>query len=220
MSHAQDKRPSTIRSSTPVQWRVLTEPEWRSLRGARLTALKESPGSFLSSYDKESAFEQIRWREEFSRGEWVIGLAGESIDGLLGITTASDISPDERYLEYLWISPRQRRSGLATNLIRATLERLAGAGINTVWLWILDGNEPARHLYEKCGFTSTGERQPLQADPSRSEERMRLRLKLCTWQLAEYQYRRRERPVVVHFDSKYAFERDPLLVDRFTMSNS
>jgi ribosomal protein S18 acetylase RimI-like enzyme len=140
----------------------------------------------LSNYDKELAYDENRWREEFSRGEWIIAVEGESVDGLLGIARASDIGPDERYLEYLWISPKRRRSGLAENLIRASLERLAATGITVVWLWVLDGNEAARQLYEKCGFISTGERQPLRADPLRSEERMWLRLKLCARQLTEY----------------------------------
>lgn len=176
----KSKRLLSVPSSTSMQWRVLTEPEWRSLREARLTALKESPTSFMSNYDKELGYDESHWREEFSRGEWIIVTHGKSIDGLLGITRASDIGPDERYLEYLWISPKQRRSGLATNLIRASVERLTETGITAIWLWILDGNKAARQLYEKCGFISTGERQPLRADPLRNEERMRLRLKLCT----------------------------------------
>jgi ribosomal protein S18 acetylase RimI-like enzyme len=128
----------------------------------------------LSNYDKELAYDETYWREEFSRGEWIIVTAGESTHGLLGVTRASDIGPDERYLEYLWTSPKRRRAELATNLIRAALEQLTADGTSAVWLWILDGNEAAWKLYKKCGFVSTGERQPLQADPLRSEERMRL----------------------------------------------
>jgi hypothetical protein len=44
------------------------------------------------------------------------------------------------------------------------------------WLWILNGNDPALRLYEQFGFQSTNQRQPLPEQPSRYEERMRLRL--------------------------------------------
>lgn len=172
--------PLTISSSTPLQWRILTESEWRTLREVRLTALKDSPKSFLSNYTNEIAYDEARWREEFSRGEWIVAATDESINGLIGITHGDDIGPDERYLEYLWISPAQRRTGIAARLIHTVLERLSSAGIASVWLWILDGNEPARELYNKCGFISTGERQPLKADPYRCEERMLFRLKLST----------------------------------------
>jgi ribosomal protein S18 acetylase RimI-like enzyme len=52
------------------------------------------------------------------------------------------------------------------------LDHLADEGVELAWLWVLDGNEAARRLYVTLGFTSTGERQPLPACPSRTEERM------------------------------------------------
>lgn len=188
-------------SSGPLRWCVLSEYQWRTLRDARLTALKESRGSFLSKYDIEVAFGEARWRKEFSRGEWIVtGEEGESPDALIGVTRSDDIPPTGRYLEYLWVSPKARRSKLATNLIRVVLERLETYGVDTVWLWILDGNEPARELYNKCGFTSTGERHRPHADRSLWEERMKRKLKptsrtehgirLSVPQWAGYQIRR------------------------------
>lgn len=161
-------------SSRVFKWHMLSEDRWQMLRDVRLNALKESPKSFLSKYERESTYEENQWREEFSRGEWfVVGNDGPP-QGMIGVTRSSDISPADRYLEYLWIAPKSRNYGLATSLVRAVVERLAAAGISAVWLWILDGNESARKLYEKCGFTSTGERQPPQADPTLCEERMKL----------------------------------------------
>ena len=166
------------KSSRPLRWCVLSEDQWRTLRDVRLTALKESPRSFLSKYDTEVAFGEERWREEFSRGEWVIaGEEGKQPNALIGVTRSDDIPSTDRYLEYLWVSPIARQSKLATNLIHAVLERLEASGIGTVWLWILDGNEPARELYSKCGFTTTGERHRPQADRSLWEERMNRQLK-------------------------------------------
>jgi len=60
------------------------------------------------------------------------------------------------------------------DLVKNVLRRLLNRGFTTIWLWVLDGNEPARRLYEKCGFTSTGLTQRPYRSPSRSEELMRL----------------------------------------------
>jgi hypothetical protein len=43
-------------------------------------------------------------------------------------------------------------------------------------LWVLDGNDVAMRLYERVGFTRNNHRQPLEARPGRSEERLRLDL--------------------------------------------
>ena len=44
---------------------LLVPDDWRLLRRIRLTALKESPESFLAQYAEELTFSQDRWRSEF-----------------------------------------------------------------------------------------------------------------------------------------------------------
>jgi ribosomal protein S18 acetylase RimI-like enzyme len=46
----------------------------------------------------------------------------------------------------------------------------------TFFAFVTESNEPARRLYEHCGFTTTGERQPLPSRPALTEIRMRRRL--------------------------------------------
>jgi ribosomal protein S18 acetylase RimI-like enzyme len=65
---------------------------------------------------------------------------------------------------------------VASMLLRTVLDRLSEAGVHTVWLYILDGNEPARRLYQRVGFQSTNDVQPLPGNPARSEELLRLNL--------------------------------------------
>ena len=101
--------------------------------------------------------------------------SGEDV-GLVGATREPDLPPHECDLEFLWVAPDSRRAGGATLLLRMVLDRLRDSGVRTVWLWILNGNDPAMNLYEQFGFQSTNRRQPLQKQPGRYEERMRLRL--------------------------------------------
>ncbi|HUJ04980.1 MAG TPA: GNAT family N-acetyltransferase [Streptosporangiaceae bacterium] len=49
---------------------------------------------------------------------------------------------------------------MALTMVRSVLSDLRASGIRTVYLWVLDGNDPAVGLYVRLGFVSTG------ADPA------------------------------------------------------
>ena len=155
---------------------ILSEREWGKLREIRLAALRESPAAFLSTYCEELTYKEQEWRSEFGRGEWIIEVRDSEAIALIGVTWEKDAPSDECYLEYMWVSPNFRRRGVATELVQKVLQRLLSLGFATIWLWVLDGNEPAKHLYEKCGFDSTETKQRPYRKPSRSEELMRLSL--------------------------------------------
>jgi ribosomal protein S18 acetylase RimI-like enzyme len=160
---------------------LLTEDDWPSLRDIRLAALNADSAAWLSSRETEAAFAEQRWRQEFTRGEWHVMRAAEQGPerqdvGLLGVTRLPVTPSWGRYLEYLWVAPELRQRGVASNLLRTVLDRLRDSGVHTVWLYILDGNTPAMRLYQRFGFQSTNDVQPLPDDPTRSEERLRLRL--------------------------------------------
>ena len=155
---------------------VLREEEWRKLCDVRLAALSESPDMFLSTFARESVFNEQQWRAEFVRGEWIIKVSDDRIAGLLGVTREQASPQDKHFLEYMWVSPEFRRSGITADLFKVAFERLSNKGIPTVWLWVLDGNDVARRLYLKRGFVSTGIKQPLSDKLSRSEELLRLAL--------------------------------------------
>lgn len=162
----------------PSSYRVelLTENEWPRLQDIRLTALRDHPRAFLASHDREAGYDESQWRQEFSRGEWNVMLAGDRQIGLLGVTREPDMPSQECFFEYLWVAPGFRRMGMGSRLLRTVLGRLRVSGVSTVWLYILDGNDGAMRLYQRFGFRSTNERKPLEDDPERSEEKLWLRL--------------------------------------------
>ncbi len=166
---------------TSFRVEVLAENNWPRLRKIRLTALSADPASFLSRHETEQRYTSQRWRQEFSRGGWHVMVAIGRLRrrryvGLVGVTRLPGMSSQECYLEYLWVAPRVRQRGVASKLLRTVLDRLYESGVHTVWLYILDGNEPARRLYQRFGFQSTNELSPLPDDPQRTEEKLLLRL--------------------------------------------
>jgi ribosomal protein S18 acetylase RimI-like enzyme len=155
---------------------VLAENEWPRLRDIRLAALRNDPSAFLARHEREAAYDERQWRQEFSRGQWNIMLADDKEIGLLGVTREETMSPRECYLEYLWVAPDYRQVGLGSILLRTVLDNLRDSGVRTVWLWILNGNHSAMRFYQRFGFQSTNERQLLPDHPAGSEEGMKLRL--------------------------------------------
>jgi ribosomal protein S18 acetylase RimI-like enzyme len=156
--------------------RLITREEWYLLRQVRLIALKESPHAFLATHEQEKDYTQDQWLSEFDRGDWIIGeLCGQPIC-LMGVTRDPRALAAERYLEYIWVAPEYRRSHIAFDMLNAALGDLKKSGIQTIFLWVLDGNDAALWLYKQLDFASTSDRQPLKADPGRCEERLRLDL--------------------------------------------
>jgi ribosomal protein S18 acetylase RimI-like enzyme len=158
------------------QIKLLHPDEWRTLQTIRLSALRESPRSFLSTYEREKDYGEERWRAEFDRGDWSIGIIRGTPASLLGTTREPGMPSHECYLEYLWVSPEHRRLGVALKMVTTVIERLRAYGVRTAFLWVLDGNEIAMKLYKQVGFVSSNHRELLEAHPGRSEERLQLNL--------------------------------------------
>ena len=84
---------------------------------------------------------------------------------LLGVTREPGRPAHERFLEYLWVSPGWRRSGVGFQFFSLVLDRLQAAGVRTVFLWVLDGNEVATRLYRKAGFEPGGKARAADRPP-------------------------------------------------------
>jgi ribosomal protein S18 acetylase RimI-like enzyme len=155
----------------------LDRDKWETLRHLRLTALDDSPEVFLASYGDEERYEEAEWLAEFDRGSWYFCEDDQRPIGLIGAVRYPHMPDDECSLEYIWVSPGHRRSGIASDLVASVLKLLRADQYRTAYLWVLDGNRAAMDLYEKLGFVSTNERHELQGRPGRSEERFMVDLR-------------------------------------------
>lgn len=155
---------------------IIARGQWPILRELRLSALQESPEAFLSTHDEERSFSEDRWQAEFDRGTWHYRSIAARPISLLGVTREANTPIYECYLEYMWVSPELRRSGIALDMLTSVLRNLRQSGVQTAFLWVLNGNDAAVRLYHRAGFISTNHRQPIANRPGRTEERMALNL--------------------------------------------
>jgi ribosomal protein S18 acetylase RimI-like enzyme len=152
--------------------REVTSNDWETLRDVRLTALRDAPDAFGSTYAREAAFTEQQWRGRISDDKVTYfaylpdnpepaGLAGAYVaDGVANVVS-------------MWVRPSARGNGIGEALIGATADWAKARDHAALVLWVTESNTPARALYDRCGFAPTGERQPLPSDPTLPEVRMR-----------------------------------------------
>jgi ribosomal-protein-alanine N-acetyltransferase len=73
---------------------------------------------------------------------------------------------DEAEILNIAVHPDSRRKGAASALLLAALEELGRSAIARVFLELRESNLPARSLYERHGFLSTGRRKAYYQQPT------------------------------------------------------
>lgn len=150
---------------------ILGADDWPIAREVRLRALKDSPSAYLADYEDEVTVGEDGWRERFTEMRWVVARDAGRIIGLASSVRVPGRPSDERHIESVWVDPRHRRKGV----LRAVLGHLAVAdpGVTEWRVWVLDTNTVAQEVYERLGFSPTGERQLLADGSGRREIRLR-----------------------------------------------
>jgi ribosomal protein S18 acetylase RimI-like enzyme len=131
-----------------VPFDQLTDLDWRTYRG--------TPDESLLSGTPEGNRELLE--------NAVAGLFGQYLDdaspaarnpdgGLVGFAVACQESLKSGILLDLAVDPGYRRRGLGEALVLRTLRALLAMGYPKAHLWVTEGNQPARALYEKVGFS-------------------------------------------------------------------
>lgn len=145
-------------------------------RAIRLRALRDSPSAFGSTYAAELERPQIEWAERVSRAAAgntraiFLAFDGAECVGLVGCVE-DDLDAD-RQLVSMWVAASHRGTGLANRLVDVVLSWAEEVGARRVGLWVTRDNDRARRLYERAGFSVTGDSQPLPSDPRIEEIRM------------------------------------------------
>jgi GNAT superfamily N-acetyltransferase len=139
------------------------EGDWPALREVRLAALAEAPTAFGSTLRREQDFDEDRWRAWARSAAMFVAVAGGSSVGMAAGVAGRSVA--ERKLVAMWVSPGWRGGDVAVRLMGSVIDWAGVEGAERVTLWVAQGNEPARRLYERRGFRFTGGRKPLPSNP-------------------------------------------------------
>ncbi len=150
--------------------RAATLEDWRVLRDIRLDALRDAPDAFLSTYAEHAASAEADWRRMISREAtffaYLPEVNGTEPQGLVG---GFQGKPGTVELVSLWVRPKARGLGVGEALVAAVIDWAEARNATSVHLWLMERNRRAWVLYQRCGFSPTGERQPLPSNPSLTE---------------------------------------------------
>jgi ribosomal protein S18 acetylase RimI-like enzyme len=147
-----------------VDVRRLAPDDWQTWRTVRLAALADAPYAYGSTLAREQGFDEARWRGWLSgaTGVAVAALSGADPVGAIGIYTGEG----NAMVVAAWVHPATRGQGVGDQLVAEVLDWSREQGYDQVVLRVADGNDPARRLFERNGFVATGERVPLESDPT------------------------------------------------------
>ncbi len=93
-----------------------------------------------------------------------IVLLSEQAGELCGFVCAHAVA-GEWEIENVVVADRLLRQGIASELVRALIERARSEAASAVLLEVRESNMPGRGLYEKSGFREVGRRKRYYQDP-------------------------------------------------------
>jgi ribosomal protein S18 acetylase RimI-like enzyme len=133
----------------------LSSRDWQAFRKVRLAALRDAPSAFGSTWENEKERSDEEWQQALtSRSRFVAELNGR----IVGLAAGGESGPGGvAALTSLWVDPDARGQGVGDQLVMTVTEWAKAAGFGQVVLWVTEGNFHAESLYERNGFTRTGE---------------------------------------------------------------
>ncbi len=128
----------------------ISADEWTDWRDLRLAALADAPEAFNSTFAGWENANERQWRERLERMQsrnLIARVDGRQVGMLTGV-------PHDDHVELIsmWVAPECRGSGLGELLVRTILSWAVQLEKSVVRLRVKRPNDPARSLYERCGF--------------------------------------------------------------------
>jgi ribosomal protein S18 acetylase RimI-like enzyme len=155
--------------------------DWQEFRQLRLEALQDAPTAFGSTYEWTLTRTEADWRRRLAGsamfaaavpeiGPVPVGIAGGYVEQSEPATDADAVvAGGVVELVSMWVRPDMRGRKIGSALIDVVVGWAGTGQAREVHLWVTAGNDSALRLYERCGFTLTGEREPLPSNPSLTE---------------------------------------------------
>ena len=123
----------------------------------------ESAAALLKKYCSELPWDETALFTYLMREDALLYAAreGERLIGFAGLLMA----PPEADILDVTVLPEYRRRGVACALLKTLFENAKAHGVDTIFLEVRAGNEPAKALYRKLGFQEAGIRKSYYTNP-------------------------------------------------------
>jgi RimJ/RimL family protein N-acetyltransferase len=144
-----------------METRRLTGDDWQTLRAVRLAALADAPYAYGSTLEGERPLDEANWRRRFETALWVVAVRNAENAGLVGVFVQPDVEP---MLISMWVNPAHRGHGVGDALITEMFRWCTEKRWSRLVLQVAEGNDAARNLFLRHGFTPTGEHAQLESD--------------------------------------------------------
>lgn len=129
-------------------------------RAARLTALRDHPEAYSSSWEEETEQEDAIFLSRIQPEPPSVTLGafqGETLGWMAGLVVPQRLKTRHiGTIVAVYVDPSHRRYGLGRAVIEALIDTARIAGLLTVNLTVSVGNEGARRLYVGLGFQPYG----------------------------------------------------------------
>jgi GNAT superfamily N-acetyltransferase len=146
--------------------RALDAEGWREIRDVRLRSLADAPEAFTSTFAREDAYDEEKWRALAVTGQWFVADDGELVGVAVGIDSRPG-DPRRRELVGMWVAASHRRRGVSRQLVERLKEWAASEGADTLTLGVREDNEEALAAYVRMGLRPSGETMPETGRPEK-----------------------------------------------------
>lgn len=167
--------------SAVLSVRPIASGDWPEYRRVRLSALKDSPQAFGSTWEQEVALHDEDWS-----ARCIASASGESGRGFfaihkdevcgLGWCLLSNIDPRIANIYAMWTVPAVRGQGAGRALLEQCIAWAKSKRVHHVHLSVTKGQFVAQHLYESQGFYPVGETDFLRPGSDFRTQKMQLDL--------------------------------------------
>lgn len=161
-----------------VEVRQLGAEDWAVYKDVRLRALQESPESFSSTFERESAFADETWSERLGESGSNTFFVAELDKKVVGIVCGALPVTGDTYgtIYQMWVDPDYRGNGVGKLLLAHIIQWSMKAKLVGLSLTVTVTNTEAVSLYTLAGFASIGELEPLREGSELQVSHMRLEL--------------------------------------------
>src|ERR1700691_3387588 len=137
--------------------------DWEGLRAIRLEALSDTPDAFGSTYAESARWSDAQWKNAASTRLYYLADRDGRVVGMVS-GGFNDGYPGTRWLYGMYVTPSERGTGTAAQLVRSIEGWAKAHGVDEIYLHVTTSVPRARAFYEKVGFRPTGESFAMERD--------------------------------------------------------